>query len=42
MEVYTTRRMASLIYSYTGRDTREMVHRTRIAQRHYIMDNITT
>jgi hypothetical protein len=31
MEVDTTRRIASLIYSYIGRDTRELVLRTGIA-----------
>jgi len=41
VDVNTTRRMASLIYSYIGGDTRELVHRTRTAQRHYKMDGVT-
>jgi hypothetical protein len=42
MEVETTRRMAPLLYSYIGRDTKELVHRPRNLQRHYRMGSITT
>jgi hypothetical protein len=41
MEDGTTRGMASSLYSYVGRDPRELVHTPRDVQRHYRMDKIT-
>jgi hypothetical protein len=38
----TTRGMASSLYPYIGRNSRELVYRPGDAQRHYRMDNITT
>jgi hypothetical protein len=41
MEDDTIGGMAPTLYSYNGRDPRELVHRPGDAQRHYIMDRIT-
>jgi hypothetical protein len=42
MEDDTTRGMASSFYPYIGRNPRELVYRPGYAQRHQIMDRITT